>query len=120
MINYFNLYENFYDDLYKFNLFYNISKKITFIKNDNINSDELYNLLKDQNSNFIYTGGGILKNRILNTKNKFFHIHPGYLPEVRGADGLLWSAKLFDCFGVSFFQMNNEIDQGKIIVKKKI
>ena len=119
ILSYFSLDNSFYDNLYSFKNYYNISGEIIYVKNDDINSDELYNLICDKKNDYLYTGGGILKERILNTNNRFFHIHPGYLPEVRGADGLLWSALKFNCFGVSFFQMNKEIDGGKVFNKKK-
>ena len=46
---------------------------------------------------------------------KFIHVHPGFLPYVRGSDGLLWSALIRNKPGVSVFYMDPEIDGGKII-----
>ncbi len=43
----------------------------------------------------------------------------GYLPKVRGADGLLWSLKMHNHIGVSSFYMNDKIDSGEIIMREK-
>ena len=56
---------------------------------------------------------------IFKTGKNFIHIHPGYLPEVRGADGLLWSIKEYNKIGVSSFIMNHKIDSGEIIFREK-
>ena len=41
----------------------------------------------------LFTGGGILRENLLELPGvRFLHIHPGFLPHVRGADGLLWSS----------------------------
>jgi hypothetical protein len=58
----------------------------------------------------------LLKN-ILNSNKKFYHIHPGYLYKVRGADGTLNSIKYFNEIGSSFYLINNKIDSGKILTR---
>lgn len=118
--NYFNFENDFFFKMYSNLNFKKLTEKIYFISNNDINSNELYNLIENKNKTYLYTGGGILKKKILDSKNKFLHIHPGYLPEVRGADGALWSILKFNFFGVSSFYMNERIDEGAIIFREKL
>ena len=60
-----------------------------------------------------------VKNEILNTKSKFVHIHPGYLPYVRGADAILWSIKKYNEYASTSFIINKNIDAGDIIYQEK-
>ncbi len=64
----------------------------------------------------LYTGGGIVPESLLALEGmRFIHIHPGYLPHVRGADGLLWSILLRGKFGISGFYMAKGIDTGDLL-----
>tara|TARA_Y100000294_G_C8562571_1_gene339602 strand:+ start:95 stop:916 length:822 start_codon:yes stop_codon:yes gene_type:complete len=115
---FFNLEKNFIRDMYKFN---NIHKfnKIIYIKNKSINSKELLKLLNtDEEKYYLNTGKQILK-EVLSSEKKFIHIHPGFLPEVRGADGSLHSVDKFNYLGTSSFIINKEIDKGPIIYRHK-
>ena len=56
----------------------------------------------------------------LQINKKFIHIHPGYLPEVRGADGSLWHINRFNNIGVTSFLMSEKIDDGLIIDRDRI
>ena len=63
----------------------------------------------------LYTGGGILSPQLVRSGPKFLHVHPGNLPHIRGADGLLWSTLVRGQPGASCFYMNAGIDTGEII-----
>lgn len=66
---------------------------------------------------YLYTGGGIVPDNLLAIKNKrIIHIHPGYLPEIRGADCVLWSQLLTQRLSASAFFMAPGIDVGDIIL----
>ncbi|WP_417566234.1 formyltransferase family protein [Marinobacter sp.] len=68
----------------------------------------------------LFTGGGLLKEPLLSLdKIRFIHIHPGIVPEVKGADGLFWSLLLRGKPGYSAFYMNPGIDTGDIIVQQE-
>ena len=95
-------------------------EKITYVFVKDINSENLRKLIDGNDKTFLYTGGGILKKPILDTQNKFLHIHPGFLPKIRGADGILWSLFKFNSFGVSSFYINNKIDEGKILSRQNL
>jgi hypothetical protein len=68
----------------------------------------------------LFTGGGILPASILAVPNlRFLHFHPGFLPHVRGADGLLWSILLRGRPGISGFYMNAGIDTGDLVMARE-
>ncbi len=68
----------------------------------------------------LYTGGGIMPAALLSIPGiRIIHVHPGYLPYVRGADGLLWSVLLRKKFGVSGFYMEKGIDTGDLLFAKE-
>lgn len=118
--NFFLLNENFCKNMYKNIPLKKYFSKVTYINNQSINSEELYNYLENRNDLFLYSGGGIIKEKLLGTRNKFIHIHPGFLPLVRGADALLWSILKENHIGVTSFYMNKKIDQGMVIKKEKM
>ena len=64
-------------------------------------------------SSFIYT-----EKLIRNLNNNIYHVHPGYLPELKGADGIFWSIKNYNKIGMSLFKMNENIDEGNIYFRK--
>ncbi len=62
------------------------------------------------------TGGGIVRSPLLELKGKkFLHVHPGHLPQIRGADGLLWSMLLRGNPGASAIVLSSGLDEGNII-----
>lgn len=63
----------------------------------------------------LYTGGGIVPASLLATRGaSFLHIHPGVLPHVRGADGLLWSTLVRGRPGRTAFLMTPALDEGPV------
>lgn len=76
-------------------------------------------LNKTFEDNILYTGGGIVPQSLLSIRNtNFIHIHPGYLPDVRGADCALWSSMIFKRASASCFYMSAGIDTGDIIISR--
>ncbi len=67
----------------------------------------------------IFCGGGILRKKILSLPKQFIHIHPGVVPDVKGADGILWSSLVHQRIGMSAFFMNEGIDTGDIIATRE-
>ena len=93
---------------------------VTFYKAKefNINTFESINF-SINNSVILNTGSFIYtKTLIDNLKNNIFHIHPGYLPNLKGADGIFWSILKFDKIGMSLFKINEQIDEGQIYHRK--
>ncbi len=116
--NYFNLDKNFLIEMYNFENIFKF-KNIYYAKHADINNKNNIDFFKSMEQiNFLNSTNKILK-EIFNSNKNFFHIHPGYLYEVRGADGTLNSIKYFNEIGVSFYLMNEKIDSGKIINRIK-
>ena len=68
-------------------------------------------------STLLYTGGGMVPKQLLDISNiKLIHIHPGFLPRLRGADCTLWSVLMYDTTSASCFFMDDDIDIGNIIL----
>ena len=84
---------------------------------DSLQDPELLSFINKQNpSMYLFTGGGIMPKGFFDIKNtQFIHIHPGYLPDVRGADCLLWSVMLTGYPSATCFFMDSGIDTGDII-----
>lgn len=95
---------------------YAAENKETIFIND-LKDIVILNKLKELSPcNILYTGGGIVPESLLNLDGvKFVHFHPGVLPDIRGADGLLWSAMLNNKVGCTCFYMDKGIDTGDII-----
>ena len=74
-------------------------------------------LKKEADSALLFTGGGMVPATLLQlTHLRFLHIHPGYLPDTRGADCTLWSSLLQGRMSASCFYMSPGIDTGDIIL----
>lgn len=118
--NHFNFDDDFITDMYSNFDLKTIADRIFYISDDNINSEKLFDKLKKiKKQKFIFTGGGIVKKKIFDIGHDLIHIHPGYLPNIKGADGVLWSTLKYNYLGVSSFLMNEKIDEGKIIGREK-
>ncbi len=85
---------------------------------EHLADDNLHDYLSSlPESVFLYTGGGIVPAKILNIpRHRFIHVHPGYLPDIRGADCVLWSSLLRGRLSASCFYMAPGIDVGDIIL----
>ena len=116
--NFFKLEKNFLIEMYKFENIYHF-KNILFAKHhdiNNFNNIDFFNNLN--NKDFLNTSNTIYKNIFKSNKN-FYHIHPGFLYDLRGADGSLNSINEYNEIGASFYLMNKKIDAGKIIDRYK-
>lgn len=79
--------------------------------------EKLFNLLKTfGEQTYLFTGGGLVPRHILELPNtEFVHIHPGFLPYTRGADGILWSTLTRGKPGAACFYMVPQLDEGHLI-----
>lgn len=117
---FFKFKKNFCREMYYFNNLSLLKKKIIYVNSDSINNSKTINLVKKQKGKFFLISDKEILKDILKTNKKFLHIHPGYLPETRGADCSLWSIMKNKNVGVSIFIVNKKIDKGKIILRSKI
>ena len=84
---------------------------------EGLTDNELYQyLLKEPVGAILFTGGGIEPATLLALKHlKFLHVHPGFLPDIRGADCALWSSLITGHTSATCFYMSPGIDTGDII-----
>ena len=116
----FSLRKNFFADAYKNKDIRKITNKFYYCKSKKINSKNCQKIIANANSKVVLNTGKQILKEILDLNKQFVHIHPGYLPAVKGADGSLWMIKKFNYVGVSSFLMNKKIDEGKIILREKM
>jgi len=91
-------------------------KELNFV---DINHPELVEFVKQSKTDvFIFTGGGILKNKILNVGPKFVHLHPGIVPYYRGSTCFYYSIINENQCGVTAYFMDEKLDTGDIIFQK--
>ena len=84
-----------------------------------INHPDLISFLKkNRKEYYIFTGGGILKNEILNSGVKFVHLHPGLTRKYRGSTCFYYSILNEGSAGVTAFIMDEGLDTGDIIYEK--
>ncbi len=98
-----------------------IENKLQFTEFDfvDINNIGLIDFISKSDCDlFIFSGGGILKDKILNTNKKFIHFHSGLVPNYRGSTCLYYSLLNENKCGVTAFFMDGHIDTGKIIFQK--
>ena len=115
--SFFDFDKGFCEEMYNLNLTKNFNMQ--FLYSDKIDSIKVIKEIEKKNDLiFINTTKQILK-KILKLNHKFIHIHPGYLPYVRGLDGSLWNYILRSKFGVTSFEISHEIDKGNIIMREE-
>jgi hypothetical protein len=87
---------------------------------DGFKDERFLEAIKETPSQLVlFTGGGIIPKKVFdNTDAKILHIHPGYLPDIKGADCFYWSSMLAGRPSASCFVMNSGIDTGDIINAK--
>jgi hypothetical protein len=93
------------------------SDNVETILMDGLSDPDLHaRFLKFPSMTLLYTGGGILPEVLLSIPQiRFIHIHPGFLPDIRGADCVLWSILLTGRPSATCFYMSPGIDTGDII-----
>lgn len=110
-----------YDSAYQFLALERYSDSVERVVVENINDPKAVSSLKEINGHVLFTGGGLLGGEYFKLPNiKLLHIHPGYLPELRGSDCVLWSLLLKGKPSASCFYMTPNIDDGEIIHRNYI
>jgi len=84
---------------------------------DGLNDAVLFeNLSQQPASALLFTGGGLVPSKLLSLQHlRFLHIHPGFLPDIRGADCTLWSTLITGHTSATCFYMSPGIDTGDVI-----
>lgn len=87
-----------------------------------INSQEVVNeVAKIATEYIVYSGpgGAILRHDVLSQGKKFIHVHPGWLPKYRGSTTIYYSMLVDSEVGASVIFMEEGIDEGPILFRKK-
>jgi hypothetical protein len=84
---------------------------------EGLGDKELQRYLSNETAGTVlFTGGGIMSATLLDIPQLcYLHIHPGFLPNIRGADCALWSSLLTGHVSATCFYMTPGIDTGDII-----
>jgi methionyl-tRNA formyltransferase len=89
------------------------------IPSEDPNSDITHEFLANDNSDFIVYSGppGVVLDRITlsKPKNKILHCHPGIIPMYKGSTTIFYSALLDNSISATLFEINDEIDSGKVL-----
>ncbi len=111
--DFFSFRRNFISDMYNFSNILDFKRK-SFCVSPSLKDEESIKFIQEHPSKyFLNTGKEILKD-VLNQGKLFYHLHPGYLPKIRGADSSLHSIDKLENFGCTFFLMSAKIDKGKV------
>jgi methionyl-tRNA formyltransferase len=107
-----------------------VSSLISFCKNNSIaievekNSVQLFSWLPMQNPDYAFVFGYkklIDVERLGEFKNRVFNIHPGRLPQYRGASPIFWQLKNGEeILGITIHFLNESYDAGKIVWSREI
>ena len=80
---------------------------------------ELINYLKQNIIIYSGYGGVLLKQNLLSTGKRFLHVHGGFLPNYKGSTTNFYSLLQEGFMGASSIFLNERIDSGPIILRKK-
>jgi len=89
---------------------------------ESVNDPEIFALLSQLSSEvIIYSGygGQLISEKTLKTASYFLHLHSGWLPEYRGSTTIYYSWIKQNFCGVSAILLDQNIDTGKLIARKK-
>jgi|GEM_PF-2716760 len=100
------------------------AKEIPWLKTSNINDQEvLYFLEKNSPDLVLLKGVSIISGEIIEAAGgKIVNIHSGWLPDYRGVQCGTWPMvnNEFDKIGITFHFVDEGLDTGKIILRKKL
>ena len=115
---FFNFRKNFINEIYNYNNIFDF-KNLIYLNNTNINDQlKVSKIIQNRNEVFLNSGRRIINKKVLE-KMKIVHFHPGYIPEVKGADSSMRSVEFQHQFGMSFFELNDKIDNGYVFFREK-
>lgn len=118
----FNHTMDLFDEMYGSLDFYNYAEKVQEVCISGYSDPLLERCLNSiPKTTILFTGGGLVPESLLKSGNhRFIHVHPGYLPFVRGSDGSLWSLLVRGRLGISCFFMTPGIDEGAVIAAQEL
>lgn len=107
---------SFFDTAYQRTDLGRFSANVEHLIVEGINDPKVVDSLKSESGHVLFTGGGLLAKEFFALPAiRLLHVHPGYLPDIRGSDGVLWSLLLKGKPSASCFYMTPNIDDGPVI-----
>ena len=113
----FGLADDFFEEICDFRDLGGYADEVLPVEINGLRDPALVRMLRgEENRLLLFTGGGIVPKSVLELPGvRLLHVHPGHLPEIRGADGLLWSTLIRGRPGASIFFMKPGIDEGELV-----
>lgn len=97
-----------------------IAPSSKYVEVNKFDGQESISLLQDFRPDYIVSGGaGIVKEPLL-TLAPVLNTHPGLLPDYRGCAPVLWSIRNRDPLGATLHIMDEGIDTGPILIRRKL
>lgn len=117
VVAHYDLGDGFFDEIGGLEPLNSYSDMVTRIEVSGLADEAVLKALSNQPHGVaLFTGGGLVPRHLTTLEGlRMLHIHPGYLPYIRGADGLLWSMLLRGRPGASAFFMAPGIDEGDLL-----
>ncbi len=110
----------FFEDLQGSHPLTDYADEVDKVMVDGLSDKKLLAALGREPGTVLFTGGNLVPAELLSLGGlRFLHVHPGFLPFVRGSDGLLWSMLVRGRPGVSCFYMVPGLDEGDLIAAKE-
>jgi len=92
------------------------STKVITCEATHINDENLSHIINTHKMNtWLFSGGGIIKPKLLQQGYQFLHMHPGQLSEIKGSTCFYYSLLVNQSLAASAFFMGEELDTGKTI-----
>ena len=108
------------DKTFKYLRSKNLLSKTLLLNTKNINSKLISKNINFLKKKIIYSGyPGQIINNIKILKKKIIHFHPGDLPKFKGSTTIYYTLILKKNITVTGFIINKNIDEGKILFKKR-
>lgn len=115
---FFSLRKNFIKEIYNYKNIYDF-KNLIYVNDTDINTKISLSVFKNYTDDeFLNSGKKIIYNNVLE-RIKIFHFHPGYLPQIKGADSSIRSIQTEKKFGISFLELSKKIDEGYVLFRQK-
>jgi hypothetical protein len=90
--------------------------KTQLTTSESINDTELLQQLnKSGIKRWLFSGGGIIKKHLFEHGHQFLHVHPGWLPYVKGSTCFYYSLLCDQSLAASSFWMTPELDAGEAL-----
>lgn len=112
----FKVSSKIYNDAYNYKPLAEYSEDVVDLLITDLKDPVLGKVIAEEKGLFLFTGGGIVPKSLLALEEvKMLHVHPGKLPQIRGADCTIWSHLIAGQPSASMFFLAPGIDDGDVV-----